>query len=222
MIKTQTPTSPRMVKYWGSEIIKIIVLSVPILILVGVFALHYRGTHISESSVRRFWKETGMANSEYYQFEEVRVTDDSIYFVAEDIPGEVKWSCASIGMGKSCGMSFSNGGGMPNGGNDLGGYFWGEHWSEIEDLLDKYPGLSERLQYRIEVYDLADLENFAREILEIPELNKLYQAYRSESERTNRYDAAQEFAYAYVDFMQEDGEKYDASFLFEWMDEQGM
>lgn len=164
---------------------------------------------LTTSRVRKLWKETGMANSEYYDFKEdkSKATDDSIYFVSEDIPGEIRWKCRDARSDASCGIEFD--GNV----NTLGGYFWEKHWAEITKNLEKYPGLSARSMSQIEVYDSADLEEFAREILEIPDIEKLYRAYEAEIERSYDGRAAREFAYAMVYFMGEDREKY----LFAWM-----
>lgn len=180
-----------------------------VIIVMGIFVT--RNYTSGTLAVRRKWGETTLAQSTVFPATEdkSRATDDTIYLQIDGIDGEVEYQCKD---NSSCWYNY----GMVNGAEPgrVGSYFWLKNWDKINQILAKYPELDQWAPMQIHVFDRDAIEPFVRDIMEIEDMQKLYQAYLEAEEKTDRTAARVEFGEFFLDVR--DGGKDERIVLFEY------
>lgn len=187
--------------------VKHIVIGMIAVVVVGwwIFAI-YDGT-MGSGAVRRQWQKTALAKSSVFEVTELkdRATDDTIYLQIEGVEAVVGYICRGDGI---CYYHYEP---STNSGRDsLGAYFWQKNQREINKIIAKYDGkLEQWTSGCVYVYDRSVINDFIRDLLVLPEMRKLYEAYVLQG----GIDALSEYGQFFLDVR--DGEKDERVTIFE-------
>lgn len=199
--------------WWG---IGVIVGGILFVILAYMAYEYSSGT----SMVRRKWRETALANTTIYAVKEDKelAEADRIYLSVEGVDARVSYYCDNE-RGGICYYEYRLG--LPSGQDSLGAYFWKENQKEIDQILAKYGGkLDQWATVQIRVYDRSVIEDFVKDVLEIPDIQKLYRAYIEASKQMGTTAARTEFGDFFLDVR--DGEGEERLVLFEEAEKLGL
>ena len=192
---------------------------------IGVMVL-FSGGRVNTSIVRKEWQNSPLANSSYFKATEIEeeAENDRIFLSIDGIEPEVKYYCQSTGGGLSRNCDVSVGGDWNRSGSSgLSDYLWFIHEEEINAILQKYDGkLDKWTNVQIKVYDEQAAAQFIGELLDIPDMKKLYLAYQEGAERSNETDARVYFGEYWLDFQNKSPSQGARSSLFAWAKEQGL
>ena len=172
------------------------------------------------NAVRRKWRETALANTAVYRIEEDKelAEDDRIYLSVDGVSARVSYYCDDE-RGGVCYYEYSPS--LPSGQNSLGAYFWRENQEEIDQILAKYDGkLDQWTTVQIRVYDRSVIGDFVKDVLEIPDIQKLYRAYKEVSKQMGETTARTEFGDFFLDVR--DGGTEERLVLFEEAEKLGL
>lgn len=184
------------------------ILVILIICIVPVILTAFSGSHISTAIVRKAWEESPLANSAYFNAKEIpeKAKEDRIYLHIDGISPDVIYICQPSSLSKYCWVEVD---GVPVDEKQFGlsGYFWRQNRATIEPILEKYTGSLDKWPDRwsdvqINVYndDANAATAFVRELLEIPDMQKLYSAYKAEIDRSTETDARVAFGEYWLDF----------------------
>lgn len=208
-------------------VVVLLQIVVSILFLIWCFVSVKSSNTVNTSVVRNEFAKTALSNSAYFEVEEIeeKAKDDRIYLRVGGIEEDVSYVCRSSSLSKYCWVQV--GGGETSGGVDLGGYYWRLHAVEISELLEQkqYERNLAGPSLPIEVYnnDVEAATNFVQDLLEIPDIRRLYDAYKAEVRRTNEMRARVAFGEDYyLDFYNGHTGDRERHGLFEWAAEQGL
>lgn len=187
------------------------------------------GAKVNTATVRKAWEGSALANSYYFEVEEIKnkAEDDKIFLRVSGVTPDVIYICTSSSLSKYCQVKVDA---VDRDGYrfDLSGYFWDLHKQEIEDILAKYQGkLHKWTDVQINIYnnDTKAATDFVRELLAIPDIKRLYRAYKQEIERTDSTKARVAFGEYWFDFYEgnnKNGKRLERYSLFEWAQKQGL
>lgn len=179
--------------------------------VVGAFALFMllvdwlgSSSKVDTGIVRREWKESVLANSSYFDWQEIttKAEKDRIYLRVSNVEPEVIYVCTPSSLSKYCQVKVDK---VDQDGYkmDLSTYFWDKHRAEIERILVKYSGRLDKwtdVQIRVYYNDIGAATDFMKELLEIPDFQRLYRAYQEKNTGATSLDAQVTFDKFWFDF----------------------
>lgn len=161
------------------------IIAVIIVAAVVAFAVIYSS---DSAFVRRQWKKTALANTSQYEVLEEKYDADgkALILMVHGVDVTIKYSC---GKDRICHYA-----------PELDSYFWQKNRKVINQVIAKYDDLDQWSEGQIYVYGGGEvIDDFVRELLQIPDIRKLYEAYKEEARRTTRTDAMTEFGSFFLD-----------------------
>lgn len=162
-----------------------VVIVVVVVAGIAVFAAIYSS---DSAFVRRQWKKTALANTSQYEVleEEYNADDRALILTVRGVDMPIKYSC---GKDRICHYA-----------PELDSYFWQKNRKVINQVIAKYDDLDQWSEGQIYVYGGgAVIDGFVRELLQISDIRKLYEAYKEEARRTTRTNAMTEFGSFFLD-----------------------
>lgn len=182
--------------------------SIIALIICLIFLL-IRSGEVTTQKVRASWKETPLANSPYFEVEEIseKAEKDRIYLKVTGIKPESAYVCHFSPSSRYCQLEVDDASYRDYDGQgfSLSTYFWTQNEARINLLLNKYTkNLKHKYKsgLKLDIYnnDTDTAINFVRDFLEIPDIQRLYLAYRAETNRTSSKEACDWFGEYLLDF----------------------
>lgn len=221
--KTNSP-----LKYKKKSLLIIIIAGI-LIAIASLIGIMFAGGTVNKATVRLAWDNSPLANSPYFKVEKVEtISENTLSIRVKGIEPNVIYSCETSGGGlsKNCWIKVE---GISNNKQfGLSEYFWDLHKNEIQSLLAKYgKSLNKWTDVQIDVYnsDAGSATAFVQDLLKIPDMQRLYSAYKVEATRTNATEAYVAFGNYWLDFYSGNsnkGSKLARYSLFEWASKQGI
>lgn len=206
---------------------------VPTLLIAGFFIAIMNSPRLDTATVRDFFEKSAYARSPYFTITEKEVEkakNDRIYLRIDGLQKEARYECDASFNLVSVNCRVIIGDKKDGYGESLSVYFWNLHQDEINEILKKY-GIELEIRYfspdgnsidfNVYNYDEVAFLNFVKDLLEIPDMKKLYLAYQVELEQSSEVDASVAFDNLGLQFYEEEGRNQWVK-LFEFAQRRGI
>ncbi len=203
---TETEKLVRKALVW-----KVVVVAVGVVLMV-IFCAGIIDYSMGAGAVRRQWRQTALAKSSVFKVKEDasrRASNERLYLKIEGVDAEVSYYCRADYI---CWYEYSPR--LEDGHNSLGMYFWQKNAARIEQIIEKYDQkLNQCSSGQIDVYDEAVIDDFIKDVLTIPDIKKLYAAYKEQHDS--------EYSDVFLD-LKEEGKEERRIVMFKRAEELGL